>query len=135
MADLAFDFDCGERMYAREPSHAETPERIFQRKWARTVLDGALNKLREEFQREGKLELFLGLKSFLGGAGAERYGETAAGLGLSEPALKSAIHRLRLRHRDLLRKQIAATVANSDEVDEELHFLLQAISTRVAEVR
>jgi len=135
VAELPFDFDSGERMYAREPSHAETPERIFQRKWARAVLDAAVGKLREEFERDGKLDLFQGLKSFVGGAGGERYTDAAAGLGLSEPALKSAIHRLRKRYRDLLREEVAATVADASEVDEELRFLLQAISTRVAEVR
>jgi RNA polymerase sigma factor (sigma-70 family) len=135
VAPLPFDFDAGESSYQREPSHEETPERVFQRKWARAVLDSVVGNLRDEFLKDGKLAHFDRLKIYLTGSGEVKYAEFAKELEISEPALKSAIQRLRKRYRDLLRAEVAATVAGPSEVDEELRFLLQAISTRVAEVR
>jgi RNA polymerase sigma-70 factor (ECF subfamily) len=132
---LPFDFDAGESMYLCEPSHQETPERIFQRKWARAVLDCVMGHLHGEFLRDGKVDQFNRLKSYVAGSGEVKSAELAAELELSEAALKSSIQRLRRRYRDMLRAEVAATVADPSEVDEELRFLLQAISMRVAEVR
>jgi len=131
---LPFDFDFGESAYLCEPSHGETPERIFQRKWARAVLDRAVGNLREEFVNDGKSDRFERLKGFLGGSGPVKVAELAQEFGVSEPALKSSIHRLRMRYRDLLRDEVAATLDNPAEVDEELRFLLRAISVRTSEV-
>jgi RNA polymerase sigma-70 factor (ECF subfamily) len=131
---LAFDFDSGESAYLREPSHGETPERIFQRKWARAVLDRVLGNLRDEFVKDGRLNQFDRLQAYLGGSDQPRVAELAQELGISEPALKSSIHRLRQRYRDLLRNEVTATLDKPAEVDEELRFLLRAISTRTAEV-
>jgi RNA polymerase sigma-70 factor (ECF subfamily) len=131
---LAFDFDSGESAYLREPSHWETPERIFQRKWARAVLDRVLGNLRDDFVKGGNLSQFDRLQGYLGGSDQPRVPALAQELGISEAALKSSIHRLRQRYRDLLRNEVAATVDQPAEVDEELRFLLRAISTRTAEV-
>jgi DNA-directed RNA polymerase specialized sigma24 family protein len=134
VSTLSFDFDAGESAYLREPSHGETPERIFQRKWAWAVLDRVVGDLRDEFLHHGKLDHFDRLKGYLGGSGQPRVAELAQELGVGEPALKSSIHRMRRRYRDLLRNEVAATLDNPADVDEELRFLLQAISTRTAEV-
>lgn len=130
VATLAFDFAAGESVYLREPGHHETPERIFQRKWARSVLDRALSDLQDEFSKDGRLDVFNRLKGFLAGSGEVKYAELARELGISEAALKSSIQRLRKRYRELLRSEVASTVADPAEVDEELRFLLQAIRAR-----
>lgn len=134
-APLPFDFEAGESNYLREPRDDETPERIFLRKWARAVLDRVVGNLRGEFHKDGKLDQFQHLKGYLTGSVEGRYADVARELDISEPALKSSIHRLRQRHRDLLRAEVASTVADSSEVERELRFLLQAVSTRSAEVR
>jgi DNA-directed RNA polymerase specialized sigma24 family protein len=134
VAPLPFDFATGESVYMREPGHNETPERIFQRKWARSLLDRVLFGLQDEFLRGGKLDHFNRLRGVLAGSGEVKYADLARELGIGEAALKSAIQRLRKRHRELLRAEVAATVADPAEVDEELRFLLQAISTRSQEV-
>lgn len=128
-APMPFDFEAGESSYSLEPRDDETPERIFQRKWARAVLDRVVGNLRDEFHRDGKLNQFLRLKGYLTGSVEVRYVEVARELDISESALKSSIHRLRQRHRDLLRAEVASTVADSSEVDQELRFLYRAPDT------
>jgi RNA polymerase sigma-70 factor (ECF subfamily) len=135
VAPLPFDFDTGESTYMREPRHDETPERIFQRKWARALLDRVVATLREEFLEHGKLEQFNRLKGYLSGSGDVKYAELAKTLDMTEAALKSAIQRLRHRYRELLRAEVASTVDDPAEVDEELRFLVQAMSIQSAEVR
>ena len=132
---LSFDFVTGESNYGREPRHTETPERIFQRKWARTVLDRVMGSLTDEFLAEGKLDAFNRIKGYLTGDGDLKYAELGAELNLTESGVKSAIRRMRQRYRDLLRAEVIATVADLSEVDDELQFLLRAISTQDLEVR
>ena len=105
-----------------------TPERIFDRQWALAVLEEVLGRLREQYRREGKADLFEGLKDCLT-AGAERppHAETARKLGLSPGAVKVAAHRLRRRYRELLRDEIAQTVASPGEVQEEIAYLLSCL--------
>jgi RNA polymerase sigma factor (sigma-70 family) len=125
---LSFDFETGESNYAREPRHEETPERIFQRRWARTLLDRVVSHLESEFQSTGKGDLFRNIKGCLAGEGDGRYAELAQKLHLSESGVKSAVRRMRQRYRTLLRDEVMSTVADPGEVDEELRFLLQAIT-------
>jgi len=127
---LSFDFVTGESNYGREPWHTETPERIFQRKWARTLLERVMGNLSNEFLAEGKLELFNRIKGYLTGDGGLKYTELGAELNLTESGVKSVIRRMRQRYRDLLRAEVISTVAGHSEVEEELQFLLRAIGTQ-----
>ena len=113
----------------------ETPERIFQRKWARSLLDRVMESLSGEFSTEGKLDLFNRIKGYLTGDGDLKYAELGAELNLTESGVKSAIRRMRQRYRDLLRAEVISTVADLSEVDDELQFLLRAISTQDLEVK
>jgi len=132
---LSFDFATGESNYAREPWHTETPERIFQRKWARALLDRVMGSLAGEFPVDGKLDVFNRIKGYLTGDGDLKYAELGAELNLTESGVKSAIRRMRQRYRDLLRAEVISTVADLSEVDDELQFLLRAISTQDLEVK
>ena len=126
---LSLDFQMGERRYSEEPSHELTPERIYERRWAFTLLEQALATLREEYVRSGKGALFEYLKPYLGGnPGTMPYEEAAAALDMSEGAVKVAVHRLRRRCREVLRAEIAQTVAGPEEVEEELRDLFHAVS-------
>jgi len=127
---LPFEVAAGESMYTREPSHNETPEKIYERRWARALLDSVHGRLRDEFVRHGRLDHFNHLKPYLMGGGDAPYGDLATKLGVTEGALKTGIHRLRRRYRDLLREEVAATVADPKAVDAELRFLASAMSAK-----
>jgi len=106
-----------------------SPEQIFDRRWAQTVMERALSRLREEYVAGGKEALFEQLKEIQPGEhGESSYAEIGARLGLAEGTVKSAVHRLRRRHRELLREEIAQTVARPEEIDEEIRNLLTVLS-------
>jgi RNA polymerase sigma-70 factor (ECF subfamily) len=125
---VSFDLADGEARYQREPAHDWTPERIFERRWALTLLDRTLLDLRLEHAAAGKLPLFDALKVFLTGeAGTPPLREIAERLQMSEGAVRVAVHRLRQKYRDALRAEIAQTVATEGDVDDELAVLLAAL--------
>lgn len=123
---MALEQATAEARYLREPCHELTPERLFERQWALTLLDQVLTSLRAEYHAAGNGDLFEELKSVLGG-GAHTYAALATRLGKTEGAIKVAAHRLRHRYRALMRAQIAQTVTDAD-VDEELRHLLTIMS-------
>jgi RNA polymerase sigma-70 factor (ECF subfamily) len=128
LAPLPFEVSKGEEMYLREPAHNETPERIYERRWARTLLDRVVEQLRDEFVRHGRLEHFNRLKPCLQGDFDVPYAELARQLETTESALKTGIHRLRKRYRDLLRLEIADIVADPADIDAELRHLIAALA-------
>ena len=128
-AVMSLEFQSGEERYQREPAHDETPERIFERRWALSLLDRVIERLRNEFVQHGRPEQFERLKVFLLGASDTPYAELAHEMNTSEGALKVAIHRLRKRYRELFRQEIADTVADPAEVESELRYLA-AVLTR-----
>ena len=129
-AVVPLEFSSGEERYQREPAHDETPERIFERRWALSVLDRVVERLRNEFVHHGRPEHFERLKVFLLGQSDAPYGTLAREMRTSEGALKVAIHRLRKRYRQLFRQEIADTVADPAEVESELRFLADVLSRK-----
>jgi len=129
-ATVPLEFSSGEERYQREPAHDETPERIFERRWALSVLDRVVERLREEFVQHGRPEHFERLKVFLLGQSDAPYAALALEMNTSEGALKVAIHRLRKRYRELFRQEIADTVADPADVESELRFLAAALSAK-----
>jgi RNA polymerase sigma factor (sigma-70 family) len=128
---LPLDFQKGEEQYHFEPTDNETPEAIFERRWALTLLQQTLKRLRNEFCSAGKEKLFDCLKETLTGDDLPRsYSQIADDLGSSEAAIKVAVHRLRRRYQELLRAEIAQTVARPEEVDEELCSLFAAVRAK-----
>jgi DNA-directed RNA polymerase specialized sigma24 family protein len=117
-----------EERYRFEPVEHVTPETIFDRRWAFTVLERSATRLREEYQSAGKAELYARLKGFVSMEGGQvSYEEAAVNLGMSGSGVKSAIHRLRQRYQELIRDEIAQTVPSAGEVDEEIRYLLAVI--------
>ncbi len=124
------EFSSGEQRYQREPAHGETPERIFERRWALTVLDRVVQRLRTEFVQHGRPENFDRLKVFLLGRSDAPYAALAREMNTSEGALKVAVHRLRKRYRELFRQEIADTVSDPGDVESELRFLAAALTEK-----
>jgi RNA polymerase sigma factor (sigma-70 family) len=128
---LSLDFEDAESRYRLEPADMMTPERLFERRWALTLLDLVVKRLEQEFIDAGKRDLFTGLKPFLTSApDGPSQREVAAELGMSEGAVKAAAHRLRQRYRTVLRDEIAQTVTGPDEVVQELNDLFEAVRGR-----
>ena len=127
---LSLDFETAEGRYLREPQDARTPERVFDRRWALTVLDRVLRRLRREWLDTGKGLEFDRLKDCLSGESpVGGYRELGQTLGLTEGAVKVAVHRLRRQYRRLLREEIARTVATDQAVDEEIRYLSRVLKT------
>jgi DNA-directed RNA polymerase specialized sigma24 family protein len=127
---VPLDVSAGEQCYLREPAHDETPERIFERRWALSMLDRVVEKLRKEFVHHGRPEHFEQLKLSLLGQSDAPYTALAGQLNSSEGAIKVAIHRLRKRYRELVRQEIADTVADPTEVESELRYLAAVLTRR-----
>jgi RNA polymerase sigma-70 factor (ECF subfamily) len=126
---FSLDFAAGETRYQAEPTHARTPERLFARDWALMMLDQVLARLRGEFTQKGKQRLFDHLRVFLlGEKDALPYGEVARKLGMTEGTVKVAAHRLRQRLRELVCEEIARTVDDAENIDEEIRELFAALA-------
>ncbi len=129
VAPLPLQFDTAETRFSHEPADHVTPEQHFERRWALALLDEVLCRLRSEYEQEGRRELFATLHPCLvGDATAQPYADLAEKLGVTEGTVKAAVHRLRQRYRQLLRNEIAQTVAEPGEVDEELHHLFTVLA-------
>jgi RNA polymerase sigma-70 factor (ECF subfamily) len=128
---FSLDFQDGERRYDLEPIDHATPERLYERSWALALLQQTLVRLRQELAKAGKEKLFECLKGALAGDGIQdSYARVAEELGSSEQAVKVAVHRLRRRYQELLRAEIAQTVASPEEIDDELRDLFAAVRGR-----
>jgi len=113
-----------------EPSDSLTADRIFERRWALTLLEQVLTRLEGEYRSAGNDRLFERLKEFLSGEpGQCSQAEVATALGMTENALKQAFHRLRRRYRELLRDEIAQTVAVPGDVEDEMRHFISVLQT------
>jgi len=127
---LSLDFQNAESQYALEPRDELSPEKLFERSWALTVLARTMARLQAEAISTNKQKLFDRLKVYLT---AEKssvpYRDAAAELDMAESALRVAVHRLRKRYRELLRDEIAQTVTSDDQIDEEIRDLFAALGS------
>ncbi|MEK7677774.1 MAG: sigma-70 family RNA polymerase sigma factor [Verrucomicrobiota bacterium] len=120
----SFDAQAAEQRYRLEPVDDRSPDRLFERRWALALLDQVLARLEQEFRENHQVERFQRLRVFLvAGTGRETHAEVAAELGMTTEAVKKAVHRLRHRYHKLFRQEIARTVADPAEVEEELRHL------------
>lgn len=117
-----------EGRYQLEPAHELTAEKMFDRRWATTLLEQAMCRLRDECMANAKGDLFAKVEGVIAGErGAVPYAEIASALAMNEGALKVAVHRLRQRYGELVRSEIAQTVADPAEAEEELHYLIAVL--------
>lgn len=113
-----------------EPADGATPEAVFERRWAETLLNRVLERLQDEFDGGGRAGRFEELKGFLTeDRGETSYADVAARLGISTSAVKSGIHRLRQRYGELVREEIAETVDSPDEVEAEIRHLVNVLGS------
>jgi RNA polymerase sigma-70 factor (ECF subfamily) len=127
---LSLDLAAAEQRFDLEPASTASPDKLFDRQWAIALLDKVLNQIEEENRREGKAELFEALKQTLTGSReSQPYAELASRLGISEGAIKVAVHRLRRRYRELVHAEISQTVASPKDADEEMKHLFQALTS------
>ena len=127
-AHFPFDTVAAERLYLLEPGHGLNAEELYERNWALRFLEQVRTRLREEYARAGHAEKFGLLERFLPGEEcALSYAGAAGQLGVAEGTLKSQVHRLKQRYGQLLREEIAQTVAHPEEVEDELRHLLAVL--------
>jgi RNA polymerase sigma-70 factor (ECF subfamily) len=126
---ISMDLAEAEDWHASAAVEQATPETLFQRRWALSLLEGVMAKLRIEFANEGKAAEFDRFSMLLNrDSESAGYDAVAKELGVSAGALRMSVHRLRRRYRRLLRAQIAETVCAQEEIDEELRYLLSVLS-------
>jgi hypothetical protein len=109
--------------------YQQTPEKAFDRQWALTLVSQACDQLRDSLAREGRERLFQHMRAFLpGGSDPPSYANLATELKITESSVKITIHRLRRRYRELLRANVSHTLTDPKDVDDEIRFLLNALS-------
>ncbi len=125
---LRLDFDAAESMIGPAAIDRQTPEALFEKRWAVSVLSRAMGRLEEEMERAGKRDVFRILKPMLSGEADIPYKKIAAELGTSDQAARVTMHRLRRRFGGLLREEVCETLADPAMLDDEMAFLLSALS-------
>jgi RNA polymerase sigma factor (sigma-70 family) len=127
---VPLDLECAEERYRLGSVDFLTAEKIFDARWAMTLLDGAMSRLRQEYAAREKTSAFETLEPFLdpiNSKAALSYEQVANALQVSVGSVKTLIHRLRKQYASLLREEVARTVCDSGEVDEEIHSLCEAL--------
>ena len=121
---LSIDLNDAEDHMCLEPTDDLTPEAVFERHWATTMLQTVMGRLQAVFENEGKETQFDALKEFLAlGRGERTYAQVAEDLGLSESGVKVAVHRMRKRYRELLLEEISGTLEPGESAEAELRYL------------
>ena len=130
---LSLDFDSAETKFGMQPVETATPESVFKRQWALTLLANVQFRLRSEMETTGRGVLYEALQPHLAGdSKAGRYADISGRLGMTEAAVKMAMSRLRKRYRELLREEIAQTVSSEEEIDDEIRELFDALRMSVS---
>jgi RNA polymerase sigma-70 factor (ECF subfamily) len=126
---VSIDAMKAEERLAAEPSDTRTPEALFERSWAFALIERVFARLAADYERMGRAEVFARLRPYLAGKdGQAGYESVGAALGMNANAVGVAIHRMRQRYGELLRDEIAQTVASPGEVEEELAHLLRVVA-------
>jgi len=126
---VSIDPQTAEALHDAASAGDSTAECLFDMRWAKTLTTGALDSLREQLRNEGTLELFEQLRNFLtGGSVLPSYDDISAQTGLPRATVKTHVHRLRQRYREIVRSEIARTVSAPHEIDEELRYLCNVLA-------
>jgi len=125
---FTISLDGAEEIYRKEAHKQLNAEQLFERQWALTVLGRAIERLQGEYESSGRAELFDRLKGFVTGDSEGKYSDAAAALGMTEGAVKTAVHRLRRRLGKVLRDEVTQTLASPEQLDDEIRHLLHVVS-------
>lgn len=126
---LSLNFEDAEARYALEPVSELSPEKVFDKSWVLTLLEQTMTRLETELAGMSKQKLFDTLKVYLAGKGTSvPYRDVATQLNMTEDAVKAVVYRMRRRYREILRAEIAQTVATSDQIDEEIRGLFATLA-------
>lgn len=125
---LSLDFDQADQRYSSAAASPLSLENDYEKQWALQVLELALQALQREYERAGNLQVFQSLREHLSPGSGVRYAEVAQALGQSESAIKVAIHRMRQRYGQQIRLEIAKTINDPSEIEDELQSLFAAVS-------
>lgn len=124
---VSIDFDDGERRYQREPAVNESPDQLFERQWVSTVLQTSIRRLQDEFERQGKALEFATFAAYINSEDSRvPHAESARKLGTTENAARTAYHRFKARFRTIVRDEVAQTVSNQGDLDDEVQRLFGA---------
>jgi RNA polymerase sigma-70 factor (ECF subfamily) len=126
---VPLELEGAEERYRHEPADYRTPEQYFERRWALTILDTVLRRLRAEYAGEAAATFEILSGSLIGDRDGQPYKVLGEKLGISEGATRVAVHRMRKQYRHLLREEISQTMAEGSDVEEELRYLLAILST------
>lgn len=130
---LSLDEERAEKRLAAEPAVEQAPDAVFDQRWATALLQRAMDRLEAEFGADGKKEAFEQLKQFLWGTGEPaEYAAMAEKLGMNDGALKTAVHRFRARFREHLKQEVAQTVSEPGEIEDELRYLRSVLGSKTA---
>ena len=130
IAALSLDWQDADARYQIDPADSLTPDVLYDRAWAVTLLERVLGRLRDENAKGDKAKLFDQLKAFLMvGSNAIPYAEVAKQSNLNEGAVRVAVHRLRRRYRELLREEIGQTLSDTAQIEEEMRTLFSAFAS------
>jgi RNA polymerase sigma-70 factor (ECF subfamily) len=125
---VPIDQGFAEEFYTHEPVDSVTPEQLFDRRWALTLLASVMDAVAADYATRGKGSLFEALKQFISwNAGEESYAEVAARLGKSESDIKVNVHRLRKRYREMLEHEVSQTVSSPAEIEAEIRYLASSV--------
>lgn len=129
MPPVPLILDGAEDRYVREPPDPLTPEMLYERRWALTVIEQVLAGLREEWRQQDREHVFEALREcLLGMPPPGGYAETAARVQMSEGAVKTAVHRLRRRFQAELQRLVSETLSDPNDVDDEIRDLIRALN-------
>jgi RNA polymerase sigma factor (sigma-70 family) len=127
LASVPLDWTRADTQFRQEPADLLSPDKLYERAWAITLLERVVTRLRDEAAADGKAQMFEELKPFLMVEKARvPYAEAATKLGIAEGAIRVAVHRLRRRYKELLRHEIQQTLSDPAQVDGEIQALFSA---------
>lgn len=128
-SDLSIDAESFEPAYLAVSNDPQAPETLFEKQWAATLIEAAVNRLRNDMTAQGKGRIYEAMKTYLTGEGPEEsYRQQALRIGMTEGAFKTEVHRLRKRFRKAVREEVAATVESPDQIEGELRFLFEVLT-------
>jgi RNA polymerase sigma-70 factor (ECF subfamily) len=126
---LSLDYDRADRLYAQLPESGQSPDAMFDKYWAKTVIARCENRLKDECAKRGKPDQFEALQPLLYAAGRHvNFAEAGASLGMTPGATRTAVYRMRRRFGDLVREEVARTIGDPGELDDEIRHLMDALA-------